>query len=73
MISTSIMNGYRTSICGAIAAGVFAPALWAGNFVVGRAVHHALPPLTLNGLRWLVALAVLFPMFGRSAWGRALS
>jgi drug/metabolite transporter (DMT)-like permease len=68
MIISSIMNGYRTSICGAIAAGVLAPALWAGNFVVGRAVHQTLPPLTLNGLRWLVALAALLPMFGRSAW-----
>jgi drug/metabolite transporter (DMT)-like permease len=68
MIISSITNGYRTSICGAIAAAMIAPALWAGNFVVGRAVHHAIPPLTLNCLRWLVALAVLLPIFGRSAW-----
>jgi drug/metabolite transporter (DMT)-like permease len=68
MMITSITNGYRTSICAAIAAAVFAPALWAGNFVVGRAVHDAIPPLTLNCLRWLVALAVLLPMFGRPAW-----
>src|SRR5271165_4361444 len=45
-----------------------APALWAGNFVVARAVHEPFPPLTLNCLRWLVAAAVLLPLFGRSAW-----
>lgn len=45
-----------------------APALWAGNFIVGRAVHDQVPPLSLNGLRWLTALTILFPLFGRSAW-----
>jgi drug/metabolite transporter (DMT)-like permease len=40
----------------------------AGNFVVARAVHEPFPPLTLNCLRWLVAAAVLLPLFGRSAW-----
>jgi drug/metabolite transporter (DMT)-like permease len=47
---------------------LLAPALWAGNFVVARAVHDPFPPLTLNCLRWLVAAAILLPLFGRSAW-----
>ncbi|MBV8745002.1 MAG: DMT family transporter [Xanthobacteraceae bacterium] len=47
---------------------LLAPALWAGNFVVARAVHEPFPPLTLNCFRWLVAAAALVPLFGRSAW-----
>src|SRR5277367_3427890 len=47
---------------------IIAPLLWAGNFVIGRAVHQTLPPLTLNCLRWLTALIILLPLFGRSAW-----
>lgn len=47
---------------------MLAPALWAGNFVVARAMHHSLPPLTLNLFRWSIALVVLAPLFGRSLW-----
>ena len=47
---------------------VLAPALWAGNFIVGRAVHDQIPPLSLNAFRWLVAIGILLPLFGRSAW-----
>lgn len=35
--------------------------LWSGNWVIGRAVHDAFAPITLNFWRWLVALAVLAP------------
>jgi drug/metabolite transporter (DMT)-like permease len=45
-----------------------APLLWAGNFAVGRVLNQTLPPLTLNCLRWLLALMVLLPLFGRSVW-----
>ena len=34
---------------------------WAGNQIVGRAIHQEIPPLTLSLLRWLVALLVLLP------------
>lgn len=34
---------------------------WAGNFVVGRALHEDILPLTLNFWRWIVALAILLP------------
>lgn len=47
---------------------VLAPALWAGNFIVGRAVHGQIPPLSLNAFRWIVAIVFLLPLFGRSAW-----
>lgn len=41
-----------------------APLLWAGNAIVGRLVHDLVPPMTLNFLRWLLALAILLPLAG---------
>lgn len=38
------------------------PLLWAGNAIVGRLVRDAVPPMTLNLLRWMLALAVLLPL-----------
>lgn len=35
--------------------------LWAGNWVIGRALRDAVEPITLNFLRWLVAALVLAP------------
>ncbi|WP_374662184.1 DMT family transporter [Inhella sp.] len=47
------------------------PLLWAGNAVVGRALIDSVPPLLLNTLRWLLALALLWP-FTADLWaGRA--
>lgn len=45
------------------------PILWAGNAVVGRLVREAVPPMTLNLLRWSIALLVLVPL-GRTAFAR---
>ena len=42
------------------------PVLWAGNAVVGRLVRDAVPPMTLNLIRWELALAILVPL-GRAA------
>jgi drug/metabolite transporter (DMT)-like permease len=38
------------------------PLLWAGNAVVGRMVHEMVPPMTLNFLRWAIALVILLPL-----------
>ncbi len=38
------------------------PLLWAGNAIIGRLVHDMVPPMTLNFLRWLIALCILLPM-----------
>ncbi|MYN14653.1 EamA family transporter [Pusillimonas sp. TS35] len=38
---------------------VLAPLLWAGNAVVGRIIYDLIPPVTLNFLRWTIALAIL--------------
>ncbi|TFW35379.1 DMT family transporter [Massilia horti] len=43
------------------------PLLWAGNAIVGRLVRDAVPPMTLNLLRWLGALVLLLPL-GRAAF-----
>ncbi|MFT5721180.1 MAG: drug/metabolite transporter (DMT)-like permease, partial [Motiliproteus sp.] len=34
---------------------------WAGNFVVARATHLSMPPLSLSFWRWLLALLILLP------------
>jgi drug/metabolite transporter (DMT)-like permease len=47
---------------------VIAALCWAGNFVMGRAVHNEIPPVTLTFWRWVVAGAVLLPFGGASAW-----
>lgn len=42
--------------------------LWAGNAIVGRAVHEDIPPLTLAFLRWTCATLILAPFAARKAW-----
>ncbi|MDB5793102.1 MAG: EamA family transporter [Massilia sp.] len=43
------------------------PLLWAGNAIVGRMVRDAVPPMTLNLMRWSIALLVLLPL-GRAVF-----
>ena len=38
------------------------PLLWASNAVVGRLVHSLVSPMTLNFLRWSVALVAMLPL-----------
>ncbi len=38
------------------------PLFWAGNWVVGRAVHGLVPPMTLGFLRWSIAVLVLLSL-----------
>jgi drug/metabolite transporter (DMT)-like permease len=45
------------------------PLLWAGNAIVGRLVRDAVPPMTLNLLRWCIALLILLPL-GRSIFAQ---
>jgi drug/metabolite transporter (DMT)-like permease len=37
------------------------PLFWAGNFVIGRAMHNDIPPMALSFWRWLIAFVVLLP------------
>lgn len=48
---------------------VIPPLLWAGNVVVGRVVSDLIPPITLNFIRWALALLILLPL-GRAAFVR---
>ena len=41
------------------------PLMWAGNAVVGRLMQGAIPPITFNFLRWVIAGALLLPL---AAW-----
>lgn len=41
---------------------IIAPAMWAGNAVVGRAVINMAPPITLNFIRWLIVLVLILPL-----------
>jgi len=41
------------------------PLFWAGNAVVGRLAAGAVPPITLNFLRWLIAVLLLLPFVWR--------
>ncbi len=34
---------------------------WAGNFVLGRAMHLILPPVTMAQMRWTLALLIILP------------
>ena len=37
------------------------PLLWAGNFIAGRAINAAVPPVTLSLIRWSIAFVCLLP------------
>ncbi|HEY8242093.1 MAG TPA: DMT family transporter [Casimicrobiaceae bacterium] len=37
------------------------PLFWAANWVVGRSLHHDIPPMGMTFFRWLFAIAILAP------------
>jgi drug/metabolite transporter (DMT)-like permease len=49
---------------------VVPPLCWAGNFVIGRAVHADIPPVAFTFWRWVVAAAVLLPFVAPDLWAR---
>ena len=34
---------------------------WSGNFVLGRGVHDAIPPIAMSFWRWTIALLIILP------------
>ncbi|MEJ7139081.1 DMT family transporter [Amphibiibacter pelophylacis] len=48
----------------AAASLLLATALWASNAIVGRYLAAFIPPLTLNWMRWSLALILLLPLAG---------
>lgn len=58
------MNNRLTA--GTVVLLIVPPLMWAGNAVIGRAVASLVPPLTLNFMRWIVALLLLLPLGWRA-------
>ncbi|HEU4851049.1 MAG TPA: DMT family transporter [Telluria sp.] len=38
------------------------PVLWAGNAIAGRILRDVVPPMTLNLLRWSIAMLIVLPL-----------
>lgn len=47
---------------------VLPPLFWSGNFVIGRAMNEALPPVGLAFWRWVAAFLILLPFVARPLW-----
>ena len=47
---------------------IIPPLLWAGNFVVGKAVSHLHAPLGLSFWRWSLANSILLPFVIKPIW-----
>lgn len=45
---------------------VLPPLFWAGNFIIGRAVHGTVPPMTLSLWRWVLAMFFILPFAWKS-------
>jgi drug/metabolite transporter (DMT)-like permease len=56
-----LFSAIRSPHIALIAAALF----WSGNFVAGRALREDISPVTLNFLRWLIALMILAPFVAR--------
>ena len=61
-------SNYDQSVSAARMSLAIATLLWAGNFIVGRALREDMAPLELNFWRWAIALAALLPFTLRSLW-----
>lgn len=46
---------------------ILPPLLWASNAVIGRLISDLIPPITLNFIRWFLALLILLPL-GRAVF-----
>jgi drug/metabolite transporter (DMT)-like permease len=61
-MQTAAVTAPRTSFDPTYVALTLTAFLWSTNFVIGRAVHEAVTPATMNFLRWALALLVLVPV-----------
>lgn len=44
-----------------VSLAVLSAIIWSGNFIISRAVHLRIPPVSINFYRWLSATIILFP------------
>jgi drug/metabolite transporter (DMT)-like permease len=63
---SSAPGGARAAFRSPAVALALAALFWSGNFVAGRALRGQVDPVTLNFLRWLIALALIAPFVWRS-------
>lgn len=61
-MQTSTATSTRPTFNPTHAALTLTALLWSSNFVIGRAIHEAVSPATMNFLRWAIALLVLIPV-----------
>jgi drug/metabolite transporter (DMT)-like permease len=61
-MQTSTASTTRTLFDPTYVALTLTALLWSSNFVIGRAIHEAVTPATMNFLRWAIALLVLIPV-----------
>ncbi len=57
---------FRAALRSPALALALAALFWSGNFVAGRALRGVVDPVTLNFLRWLLALAIIAPFVWQS-------
>ncbi|MGL6072061.1 DMT family transporter [Craterilacuibacter sp.] len=62
------MTTSRSSLTSAYLLLVLTTLFWSGNFVLARATHASIPPLTLSFARWAIALLILLPFGLKPAW-----
>lgn len=60
-------NTARAQLTGRLALTA-AALFWSGNFVAGRALRDSVDPMTLNALRWTIAMVILAPFVVRALW-----
>jgi drug/metabolite transporter (DMT)-like permease len=65
-VAASEAKGGRAAFRSPSLALVLAALFWSGNFVAGRALRGHVDPVTLNFLRWLIALALIAPFVWRN-------
>ncbi|HZI00553.1 MAG TPA: DMT family transporter [Flavisolibacter sp.] len=52
----------RNKLLQGIGFAILATILWSGNYIVARALHKSVPPVSIAFFRWTVATVILFPI-----------
>jgi drug/metabolite transporter (DMT)-like permease len=52
----------RNRLLQGVGFAILATVLWSGNYIVARALHKSVPPVSIAFFRWTVATIILFPI-----------
>lgn len=58
MLAYTLTGGHRMKR--GIPLLILATLFWSGNYIAGRVLAHSMPPLILNGVRWVISAALLW-------------